>query len=390
MMEQERCGVVILGSTGSIGMQALDVIKAHKDQFYVAGIAARNEAELIREQIREYRPGAVSVSDPQTYSRIKQDLPDGVELMTGLDGMKSLVSLPQADTILVAVSGAVGIEPTLEAIAAGKRVALANKETLVAAGDLVMNRVREKGIMLLPVDSEHSAIFQCLAGEERHLKQIWLTASGGPFRDCTERQMQEVTVEKTLHHPTWKMGPKITVDSATLMNKGLEVIEAHHLFAVDYDHIQVVVHRESIVHSLVELVDGSYLAHLGPHDMRIPIQYALTYPNRFVSPAESLDLAALGRLHFEEPDGKRFPALPMAYAAGRMGGTMPAVLNAANEEAVQAFLAHQIRFTDIAGFVSGVMDLHETWPASDVDAILEADRWARLRCRELIAAKQGS
>lgn len=388
-MEQKRCGVVILGSTGSIGLQALDVIKAHADQFYVAGIAARDEVELIAEQIREFRPVAVSVSDPQTYSRIKQDLPDGVELMMGLDGMKSLASLPQADTVLVAVSGAVGIEPTLAAVAAGKRVALANKETLVAAGDLVMKRVREKGNMMLPVDSEHSAIFQCLAGEERHLKQIWLTASGGPFRDHTEQQMLEVTVENTLHHPTWKMGPKITVDSATLMNKGLEVIEAHHLFAVDYDRIQVVVHRESIIHSLVELMDGSYLAHMGPHDMRIPIQYALTYPDRFVSPAERLDLTALGRLHFEKPDSKRFPALPMAYAAGRIGGTMPAVLNAANEEAVQAFLAHRIRFIDIAGFVARVMDSHETWPASDVDAILEADHWARLQCRKLMAANQG-
>lgn len=384
----DRTGVVVLGSTGSIGRQALDVIDKHKERFRLVGIAARDEAALIQEQIAQHHPLWVNVDDRQTYSVLKNSIPSGVILSMGMEGLCELSAMAEADITLVAVSGAIGIKPTLAAIKAGKQVALANKETLVAAGDLVMKMVKEQGILLLPVDSEHSAIFQCLAGERDYVHKIWLTASGGPFRGYSPQQLQKVTVGMTLKHPTWTMGPKITVDSATLMNKGLEVIEAHHLFNMDYDSIEVVVHRQSIVHSLVEFRDGSYLAHLGPHDMRIPIQYALTYPERLKTPAERLDLGYLGSLNFEKPDFKAFPALGLAYAAGREGGTMPAVMNAANEIAVAAFLREELPFSRIITVVNQVMEQHRTVPGTDIETILAADRWAREKARQTITKKQ--
>ncbi len=379
-----KIGVVVLGSTGSIGRQALDVIERHRDRFRLVGIAAYNETALLCEQARRCQPLAVNVHEDKAYKALQQQLNGGIRLSQGMQGLCELAAHPQADVVLVAVSGAIGIEPTLTAIAAGKRVALANKETLVAAGDLVMRRVEDEGILLLPVDSEHSAIFQCLAREREHLHKIWLTASGGPFRSYSPMQLENVTVAMTLKHPTWMMGPKITVDSATLMNKGLEVIEAHHLFAADYDHIEVVVHRESIVHSLVEFVDGSFLAHLGPHDMRIPIQYALTYPQRQESPVQRLDLCSLGELHFEKPDRLRFPALDLAYQAGKTGGTMPAVMNAANEVAVSAFLDEGLSFNSIVTAVAEVMERHLPLPADDLDTILDADHWARREAQNII------
>jgi 1-deoxy-D-xylulose-5-phosphate reductoisomerase len=379
-----KTGVAVLGSTGSIGRQALDVIEQHSDRFYVVGLAAFNETELLCEQVGRCLPQIINVHDSQVYLALREQLKGRVELSQGMSGLCELAAHPQADIVLVAVSGAVGIEPTLTAINAGKRIALANKETLVAAGDLVMRRVAEAGVELLPVDSEHSAIFQCLAGERAHLRKIWLTASGGPFRGYSEEQLANVTLTMTLNHPTWMMGPKITVDSATLMNKGLEVIEAHHLFAADYDDIEVVVHRESIVHSLVELKDGSFLAHLGPHDMRIPIQYALTYPERQEAAAESLDLFRLGELHFEKPDRNGFPALDLAYQAGKTGGTMPAVMNAANEEAVSAYLNQHLAFNRIVAAVAEVMGKHQPSPASDLETIWDADRWARRESRIII------
>jgi len=377
--------LVILGSTGSIGQQALEVIDAHPESYQVLGMAAKDEWELIVEQTCKYRPAVVAVASSDLYSKIKSLLPKETRLVCGMEGLCELASLSQADTVLVALSGAIGIKPTLAAIQAGKRVALANKETLVAAGDIVMNTVHQHGVELLPVDSEHSAVFQCLAGEERHLKRIWLTASGGPFRDYSRDRLEGVTRDMALRHPTWRMGPKITIDSATLMNKGLEVIEAHHLFNVDYDLIEVLVQRESAIHSMVELVDGSFLAHLGSADMRIPIQYALSYPKRMETPSKALDFVHLGKIHFEAPDLERFPALGLAYAAGKTGKTMPAVMNAANEVAVNCFLNGELRFLQIAEVVTRVMAGHQPLPQPALETIMEADAWAREEAARIIA-----
>lgn len=377
--------VVVLGSTGSIGQQALEVIDAHPESYRLLGIAARDELELIAGQVRKYKPELVSVESPEVYSNIRSLLPHETRVVCGMEGLCELAALDGADIVLVALSGSIGIKPTLAAIRAGKRVALANKETLVAAGEIVMSEVQRYGVDLLPVDSEHSAVFQCLAGEECHLKKIWLTASGGPFREFSREQLSSVTREMALRHPTWRMGPKITIDSATLMNKGLEVIEAHHLFSVGYDLIEVLVHRESAIHSMVELIDGSFLAHLGSADMRIPIQYALSYPSRQPTPGQPLDFVKLGQIHFEAPDLERFPALALAYAAGRAGKTMPAVMNAANEVAVNAFLAGELGFLEIAEIVSRVMAGHQVLSEPNLDTILAADTWAREETARIIS-----
>jgi len=377
--------VVVLGSTGSIGQQALEVIDAHPESYRLLGLAARDETQLIAEQARKYRPEMGSVASTELYSEIKSLLPAGTRLVCGMEGLCELAALDRADITLVALSGAIGIKPTLAAIEAGKRVALANKETLVAAGDIVMDEVKKHNVDLLPVDSEHSAVFQCLAGEERYLKRIWLTASGGPFREFSREQLVGVTRDMALRHPTWRMGPKITIDSATLMNKGLEVIEAHHLFAVDYDMIEVLVQRESAIHSMVELIDGSFLAHMGSADMRIPIQYALSYPARLATPGQPLDFVKLGQIHFEAPDLDRFPALGLAYAAGRTGKTMPAVMNAANEVAVNSFLNHGLGFLEIAEVVSRVMAGHQALPQPGLETILAADAWAREETARIIS-----
>lgn len=377
--------IVILGSTGSIGRQALQVVDKHPDKFRVVALAAYSNTTRLAEQIKKYRPRAAAVGDSKCYRQL-QDLVEGeVQVLAGTEGLNELAGMNEADTILIAVSGAVGIEPTLTAIKAGKRIALANKETLVAAGDIVMPLAAQKGTEIIPVDSEHSAVFQCLQGQTAYLHKIWLTASGGPFRNYTTEQLANVTVEMALKHPNWAMGPKITVDSATLMNKGLEVIEAHHLFEAAYDDIKVVVQKESVVHSMVELVDGSFIAHLGAADMRIPIQYALGYPERFASPARHLDFGLLGDINFQRPDTNKFPALALAYDAGRQGGTMPAVMNAANEAAVHCFLARQIRFIDIVPVVEKVMSQHIPVKDPALDDIMAADRWARKVSQEIMA-----
>lgn len=381
MSSEQKMKVVVLGSTGSIGMQTLDVIEKHGDRFELLGIAARDEVSLLAEQAGKYKPSVIAVGDTDSYQEMKQSADTMV--LSGLEGLCELSAWPAADIVVIAVSGAIGIQPTLAALKAGKRVALANKETLVAAGDIVMEQARHYESDLIPVDSEHSAVFQCIKGEARYLKRIWLTASGGPFKDWEKKQLEGVTVEMALQHPTWVMGPKITVDSATLMNKGLEVIEAHHLFGINYDRINVVVQRESIIHSLVEFLDGSFLGHLGSHDMRIPIQYALTYPQRLASSAAELDLTLLGALHFEAPDLLRFPALGLAFQAGQTGGTMPAVLNAANEVAVNKFLNREIGFTEIAILVEKVMEAHDSVKNPDLDCIMQADSWARQRSQEI-------
>ncbi|MEN6348050.1 MAG: 1-deoxy-D-xylulose-5-phosphate reductoisomerase [Syntrophomonas sp.] len=384
MNDTKKLNLVILGSTGSIGRQALEVVDKHLDRMQVVGISALNEVPLLRQQISRYQPRLVVVDEPEAYKQLKEEEGAKTDIILGIEGLRELASLPQADIVLVAISGAAAILPTLAAIKAGKRIALANKETLVAAGDIVMQEVKNRKVDMIPVDSEHSAVFQCLAGEQKHLKKIWLTASGGPFRDLSAGDLEKVTVEMALKHPNWSMGPKITIDSATLMNKGLEVIEAHHLFGVDYPEIEVLVQRESIIHSMVELVDGSFLAHLGVPDMRIPIQYAFTYPLRMASPAKFLDFRKLTAIHFDAPDIVRFPALSLAYAAGKEGGTMPAVLNAANEVAVGGFIEGRIGFTGIALMVEKVMGKHNKITAPGLEDILQADAWARVTAAELI------
>ncbi len=379
----KKKNVVILGSTGSIGLQTLDVIEKHAEVFNLLGIAAKNEVSLLAQQIQRYHPAVAAVGDSSAYQELRSRTNEDCKILSGLEGLCEISSWPEADIVVIAVSGAIGIKPTLSVLQSGKRAALANKETLVAAGDIVMKSARDNKAAIIPVDSEHSAVFQCLQGENQHLKKIWLTASGGPFKDLNKIQLDNVTVEMALKHPNWIMGPKITIDSATLMNKGLEVIEAHHLFGINYDKINVVVQRESIIHSMIELLDGSFLAHLGSHDMRIPIQYALTFPDRLVSSAPTLDFAALGALHFESPDVEKFPALALAYRAGQMGGTMPAVLNAANEIAVNRFLTRDIAFTAIPLLVEKVMERHNPVKDPDLDSILQADEWARHMAREL-------
>lgn len=386
-MIKEPSRVVILGSTGSIGKQALEVIDLHADRFKVVGLAARDEIDALALQVEKYDPNMVAIGEKGCYQSLKTRLGTGYHVVAGTEGMCELADQEDVDVVLVAVSGAIGILPTLAGINKSRRIALANKETLVAAGDMVMSEARAKGAPIIPVDSEHSAVFQCLAGETEHLRNIWLTASGGPFRDSTQQELAGVTVDMALKHPNWKMGPKITVDSATMMNKGLEVIEAHHLFGVSYDHIKVLIQKESVIHSMVELVDGSFLGHLGVADMRIPIQYAFSYPLRLVSPASTLDFSQIGCIHFQSPDLARFPLLGAAYEAGRVGGTLPAVMNAANEVAVNRFLSGEISFLDIARLVEQVMNAHVIVSSPNIEDIFAVDNWAREYCHDL--AKKG-
>lgn len=377
--------LVILGSTGSIGRQALDLVQQFPERFRVRGLAAGKNWRLLLEQTVCFRPEAVALQEEEDAARLRAALPPGLEpaVFWGEEGLERVATLPSADTVLTAVVGAAGLRPTLAAIEAGKNIALANKETLVAAGEIVTCRVRERGVRLLPVDSEHSAVWQCLDGR-RDVAQVILTASGGPFREYSREALAKVTPEMALKHPTWRMGPKITIDSATLMNKGLEVIEAHWLFGVDYDNIRVLVHPQSVVHGMVEFADGSILAGLSITDMRLPILYALSYPERLANALPRLDLSAVGKLTFEEPDRERFPSLALAVSAGRAGGTMPAVLNAANEMAVEAFLSGRIPFTWIPKVVEKVMAAHEVKEGPDLADIIAADSWARAKAAEVI------
>lgn len=360
-----------------------------KDEFRIYGLSAHNQGALLAGQIRELSPAKAVVTNPEHYREVQAMTPGWAgELLSGADGLLELVTDPAVDVVVSAVVGSAGIRPTLAALQAGKKVALANKESLVAAGEIIMAELAKgKTGRLIPVDSEHSAIFQCLeAVRPAALKRVHLTASGGPFRQYTIEQMRTVTPAAALAHPTWRMGGKITIDSATLMNKGLEVIEAHWLFGLAYDRIQVVIHPQSIVHSLIELVDGCLLAQLGPADMRLPIQYALTYPERKGNPFSRLDLYRLSALEFSPPDFKRFPCLELAYAAGKAGGALPAVLNAANEEAVRAFLAGGIGFLEIPRLIERVMNAYEKEinRKLDLETILAVDAWARRIARELL------
>lgn len=379
--------VVVLGSTGSIGRQTLDVIRNLPGKFKVVGLGAGKNWSLLAEQIQEFRPYAATLSEQEGLNLLKKVLPYAtmLEMGWGIEGMKNLAAMPEADLVVIAVTGAAGIFPTLAALSAGKDVALANKETLVAAGQLVMDLAARKNKSVLPVDSEHSAVWQCLNGRPAHeLEKIILTASGGPFRSINSEEFEKVTVEMALTHPNWSMGSKITIDSATLMNKGLEVIEAKWLFGVGYDQIEVVVHPQSIIHSAVEFKDGSVIAQMGRPDMRLPIQYALTFPQRLPGPAPRLDWKKLRELTFEAPDTAKFPSLRLAYEAGRIGGTMPAVLNASNEIAVYAFLQGKIPFLAIPTVVEKVMEKHASINNPDLNEIMEADLWARAKSNEFL------
>ena len=375
--------ISILGSTGSIGCNTLQVIE-HLGDFRVVAMAAGRNISKFAEQIAKFQPELSSCQDAGSADQLKAELvriggriP---QIEVGEDGLVSVATHPEAEIVVSAVVGAVGLVPTLRAIESAKRVAIANKETLVIAGELMTAAAARSGAEILPVDSEHNAIHQCLRGEDiTEVKRLILTASGGPFRTKSRAEIENASREEALNHPNWKMGDKITIDSATLMNKGLEVIEARWLFGFDADHISVIVHPQSVVHSMVEMVDGSIIAQMGVTDMKHAIQYSLTYPSRQKNCTPPLDLATLSRLDFEEPDLDRFPCLALAYSALHTGGTMPAVLNAANEIAVQAFLDGKIRLSEIAAINKAVMAEHEAGPAGRLEDILEADTWARSR-----------
>jgi 1-deoxy-D-xylulose-5-phosphate reductoisomerase len=380
--------LAILGSTGSIGTQALDVVGRYPDRFQVLALAAGRNAARLTEQVRRFRPRLVAVADEAAARELRGALPPGVELVAGEAGAVAAASHPEVDLVLAAISGGAGLRSTAAAIEAGKAVGLANKESLVLAGELLMARAAERRVAILPVDSEHSAIHQSLVGHNRgEVRRLLLTASGGPLRQVPAEELPAVTPERALRHPNWSMGDKITIDSATLMNKGLEVIEARWLFGVEPRRIDIVVHPESIVHSMVEYIDGSMVAQLGISDMRGPISYALGWPERLALDLAPLDLARLGRLTFEAPDPARFPAFTLAYRALEMGGTAPAVLSGADEGAVAAFLARRCRFTDVAEVCAEVLDAHPPEPLRSVDQALAASDWGRREAERRVAAR---
>ena len=367
--------IAILGSTGSIGTQTLDVVRMNQD-IEVCGLSAGRNIALLEQQIREFMPKLAVVQEEKDALALKESLKDlDVKVSWGMDGLLELAQMEGPEILVTAIVGMIGIRPTIAAIRSGKHIALANKETLVTAGHLIMPLAREYGVTILPVDSEHSAVFQCLNGQDRKkISKLLITASGGPFRGRKKEDLKHVTLEDALKHPNWSMGQKITIDSATLVNKGLEVIEAKWLFDVDLDNIQVVVQPESIIHSMVEFVDGAVLAQLGTPDMKLPIQYALYYPERRSLPGERLDFRKMRGILFEEPDTEVFKGIPLAMKASRAGGTMTTVFNAANELAVAKFLKKSIGFLDIYEIIEEAMDRHQIRENPDVDEILEAER----------------
>jgi 1-deoxy-D-xylulose-5-phosphate reductoisomerase len=369
--------LVVLGSTGSIGAQTLEVVRRHREMFQVVGLAANTRLDVLARQMAEFKPKLVSLGHGQAQGAVVRTARRlGIKIVE--NGLEPAAGMSGADMVVNALVGAAGLVPTMAAIEAGHDVALANKETLVAGGDLVMEAARRKRVRILPIDSEHAALHQCLDGRDpATVRRLILTASGGPFRGHSRSKLRSVTARHALRHPTWRMGPKITVDSATLMNKGLEVLEARHLFQVPLERIEVVVHPESIIHSMVEFVDGSVLAQLSDPDMRLPIQYALTWPRRTFSLAKPVNFAAIGKLTFHRPDTATFRCLKLAYLAGRIGGTMPAAMNAANEVAVQAFIEGRIGFLHIPEVILGAMERTPRSGAVSVKAVLEADRLAR-------------
>ncbi len=383
--------LAVLGATGSIGVTTLSIVERFPDCFRVVALAAGKNLEKLKEQVRLFQPELVSITSEADAKDLRAHLPGfGGEILCGAEGLLAVATHPEADMVMAALVGAAGLPPTLAAIRAGKTIALANKEALVIAGELMTREAKQHGVRLLPVDSEHNAIFQALQGHAREgVKRIILTASGGPFLRRPIEELATVSVEQALQHPTWKMGNKITIDSATLMNKGLEVIEARWLFDLPPEQVAVIIHPQSVVHSMVEYVDGSVLAQLGIPDMAIPISYILAYPDRLpLTHLPALDLAAAAQLTFFQPDFAKFPCLGLAYEALARGGTCPTVLNAANEVAVASFLSGQIRFLDIAALNRRVLDVHNTQPVTNLGDLLEADRWARTQVREALGIAQ--
>ena len=378
--------IAILGSTGSIGTQALDVVRSHNDVLHVSVLAANSNDELFEKQIYEFKPELAVLSDESAYKRLKSHFKStATKLAGGRQAFIDSAAFDNVEIVLTSMSGFAGLEPTLKAIDAGKNIALANKETLVVAGEIVMRRAAERGVKILPVDSEHGAFYQCLQGENyKSIKKLLLTASGGPFRGKTVEDLKYVTVEQVLSHPTWNMGKKITVDSATLVNKGLEVIEAKHLYGVSYEQIQVVVHPQSIVHSMVEFCDNSIIAQLASTDMRLPIQYALTYPQRMASPVKNLDFWSINSLTFEKPDIETFKGLKFAYETGKVGGTAPCIFNAANEVAVNAFLKDKIKFLDIYNAIEAAINHFEVKQNPDLGMLIAVDSDVRKFTDEFI------
>ena len=369
--------IAILGSTGSIGTQTLDVVREHSDELQVVALAAGSNKERLKEQIKEFHPKLVSLSDEKKAQELKEELAgEQVEVVCGMEGLIEVAGADSADVVVTAVVGMMGILPTMEAIKKGKDIALANKETLVTAGHLIIPMAKEYGVSILPVDSEHSAIFQSLQGEPKAaLDKILLTASGGPFRGKSAEFLETVTLEDALNHPNWSMGPKITIDSSTMVNKGLEVMEAKWLFGVDYSQIEVVIQPQSIIHSMVQYVDGAMIAQLGTPDMRVPIEYALFYPERRSLSGDRLDFSKLSQITFEKPDYKVFRGLSLAIEAGKTGGTMPTVFNAANERAVAKFLKGEIKYMDIVRSIEKCMDAHKVSAHPDLEEILATEQW---------------
>ncbi len=383
--------LAILGSTGSIGTQTLDVVRSHPELFHVSVLAANRSDELFAKQVEEFRPELAVLADEAAYTRLKEHLAgkcEGTQLAGGRQSFIDAAAVDDVDIVVTSMMGFAGLEPTMKALDARKDIALANKETLVVAGELVTRRAKEQGVKILPVDSEHCAFFQCLQGERLDkIEKLLLTCSGGPFRGKQRADLEGATVDQVLEHPTWNMGKKITVDSASLVNKGLEVIEAKWLYGVRYDQIQVVVHPQSIVHSMVQFVDGAVIAQLGAPDMKLPIQYALTYPERQPSRFPRLDFWQMQNLTFEKPDTNTFKGLAFAYEAGKMGGTMPCTFNAANEVAVAAFLAGRIHFLDIYDIIEQTMMKRECTLAPTLEELFEEDRWARDYASSLLKGK---
>ena len=373
--------IAILGSTGSIGKSALSIIETYPDLFTISALAANTSVDLIEQQVRQFHPKLVALYDQNAAKLLQQRLSDlkSVEVMSGEMGISAVAKIEEAELVLEAMGGSIGLLPTLEAIEAGKDLAFVNKEVLVMCGSLVQRAAKKHNVKLLPVDSEISAIFQCLPKpfEKDKIHKLILTASGGPFRKTSSDELKDITPEQALKHPNWKMGNKVTIDSATMMNKGLEVIEAKYFFELELKEIEIVVHAESIIHSMVEFVDGSMLAQLGTPDMRLPIQYALTYPDRLENPADRLDFSQIHQFNFEPPDFKRFPCLDLAYTAAEIGGTLPIVLSSSDEVVVDAFLNRQIGFMDIPIIIRRAMDLHDVIYEAELDQILEVNRWTR-------------
>lgn len=378
--------ISILGSTGSIGTQTLEIVRDNND-LQVEALVAKSNIELLEEQVREFKPKLVCVYDDEKAKVLKDNIKDlNIEVVSGMDGMIECATIESAEIVVTAVVGMIGILPTIEAIKSGKDIALANKETLVTAGHIIIPLAKENNVKIYPVDSEHSAIFQSLNGEDKkEIKKIILTASGGPFRGKKIEHLQDIGPEDALKHPNWSMGRKITIDSATMVNKGLEVIEAKWLFDVDFDKIQVVVHPQSIIHSMVEYVDGAVMAQLGMPDMKLPIQYALFYPNRRVMNNNKLDFYKLGSISFEEPDMETFRGLKLAYEVGRTGGSLPTVYNAANEKAVELFLNNKIKFLDIYKIIEKCVDKHSVINNPSIEEILEVERKTYDYIKELLS-----